>query len=43
MDPEIDLDVNAGKRRSGNYRYAINNSFGFGFGGISAAIAFGRY
>ncbi|MEQ0695634.1 hypothetical protein ABLN68_16965, partial [Mycobacterium tuberculosis] len=27
--------------RPGNYRYAINNSFGFG--GHNVAIAFGRY
>src|SRR5206468_10685218 len=30
LDPEIDLDVVAGKPRPGDYRYAINNSFGFG-------------
>jgi beta-ketoacyl ACP synthase len=41
LDPEIDLDVVAGKPRPGNYRYAINNSFGFG--GHNVAIAFGRY
>ncbi|WP_205879790.1 3-oxoacyl-ACP synthase KasB [Mycobacterium paragordonae] len=41
LDPEIDLDVVAGKPRSGNYEYAINNSFGFG--GHNVAIAFGRY
>ncbi|SPM41823.1 3-oxoacyl-(acyl-carrier-protein) synthase [Mycobacterium numidiamassiliense] len=41
LDPEIDLDVVAGERRPGNYRYAINNSFGFG--GHNVAIAFGRY
>ena len=38
---EIDLDVVAGKPRPGTYRYAINNSFGFG--GHNVAIAFGRY
>ncbi|WP_237072416.1 hypothetical protein, partial [Mycobacterium avium] len=27
LDPEIDLDVVAGKPRPGNYQYAINNSF----------------
>ncbi len=41
IDPEIDLDVVAGKPRSGNYQYAINNSFGFG--GHNVAITFGRY
>ncbi len=41
LDPEIDLDVVAGEPRSGNYEYAINNSFGFG--GHNVAIAFGRY
>jgi beta-ketoacyl ACP synthase len=41
LDPEIDLDVVAGKQRPGDYRYAVNNSFGFG--GHNVAIAFGRY
>jgi beta-ketoacyl ACP synthase len=41
LDPEIELDVVAGKPRSGNYQYAINNSFGFG--GHNVAIAFGQY
>ena len=41
QDPEIDLDVVAGKPRAGDYKYAINNSFGFG--GHNVAIAFGRY
>jgi beta-ketoacyl ACP synthase len=41
LDPEIDLDVVAGKPRPGNYQFAINNSFGFG--GHNVAIAFGRY
>ncbi|WP_375485607.1 3-oxoacyl-ACP synthase KasB [uncultured Mycobacterium sp.] len=41
LDPEIDLDVVAGKPRPGNYKYAINNSFGFG--GHNVALAFGRY
>jgi beta-ketoacyl ACP synthase len=41
LDPDIDLDVVAGKPRTGNYRFAINNSFGFG--GHNVAIAFGRY
>jgi beta-ketoacyl ACP synthase len=41
LDPEIDLDVVAGKPRPGHYEYAINNSFGFG--GHNVAITFGRY
>ncbi len=41
LDPEIDLDVVAGKPRPGEYNYAINNSFGFG--GHNVALAFGRY
>ncbi len=41
LDPEIDLDVVAGKPRPGNYEYAINNSSGFG--GHNVAIVFGRY
>ncbi|RFD25548.1 beta-ketoacyl-ACP synthase [Mycobacterium uberis] len=41
LDPGIDLDVVASKPRPGNYRYAVNNSFGFG--GHNVAIAFGRY
>ena len=41
LDPEIDLDVVAGEPRTGDYRYAINNSFGFG--GHNVALAFGRY
>jgi beta-ketoacyl ACP synthase len=41
LDPEIDLDVVAGKPRAGDYQYAVNNSFGFG--GHNVAIAFGRY
>jgi beta-ketoacyl ACP synthase len=40
-DPEINLDVVAGEPRYGEYRYAINNSFGFG--GHNVALAFGRY
>ena len=40
-DPEIDLDVVAGEPRYGDFRYAINNSFGFG--GHNVALAFGRY
>src|ERR1700710_3309321 len=39
--PEIALDVVAGEPRSGDYQYAINNSFGFG--GHNVALAFGRY
>jgi beta-ketoacyl ACP synthase len=41
LDPEIDLDVVAGEPRSGNFQYAINNSFGFG--GHNVALAFGKY
>ena len=41
LDPEIDLDVVVGKPRPGNYKYAINNSFGFG--GHNVSLAFGRY
>ncbi|WP_269107223.1 3-oxoacyl-ACP synthase KasB [Mycobacterium paraintracellulare] len=41
LDPEIDLDVVAGKPRPGRYSYAINNSFGFG--GHNVSLAFGRY
>jgi beta-ketoacyl ACP synthase len=40
-DPDIDLDVVAGEPRYGDYKYAINNSFGFG--GHNVALAFGRY
>ncbi|CAJ1501693.1 3-oxoacyl-ACP synthase KasB [[Mycobacterium] burgundiense] len=41
LDPEIDLDVVAGKPRSGDFRYAVSNSFGFG--GHNVALAFGKY
>jgi beta-ketoacyl ACP synthase len=41
LDPEVDLDVVAGQPRPGDYKYAINNSFGFG--GHNVALAFGRY
>ncbi len=41
LDPEIDLDVVANGPRPGNYKYAINNSFGFG--GHNVALAFGKY
>jgi len=41
LDPEIDLDVVAGEPRSGDFQYAVNNSFGFG--GHNVAIAFGKY
>lgn len=40
-DAEIDLDVVAGEPRYGDFKYAINNSFGFG--GHNVALAFGRY
>jgi beta-ketoacyl ACP synthase len=41
LDPEIDLDVVAGKPRTGDIQYAVNNSFGFG--GHNVALTFGRY
>ena len=41
LDPEIDLDVVAGQRRRGDYRYAITNSFGLG--GHNVSLAFGAY
>ncbi|GAA2553259.1 KasA/KasB family beta-ketoacyl-ACP synthase [Mycolicibacterium diernhoferi] len=41
LDPEIDLDVVAGEPRPGDYKYAINNSFGFG--GHNVALTFGKY
>src|ERR1700759_4048277 len=41
LDPEIDGYVGAGQPRPGDYKYAINNSFGFG--GHNVALTFGRY
>jgi beta-ketoacyl ACP synthase len=41
LDPEIDLDVVAGTPRTGDFKYAVNNSFGFG--GHNVALTFGRY
>ncbi len=41
LDPEIDLDVVADQPRTGDFRYAVNNSFGFG--GHNVALAFGKY
>ena len=41
LDPEVDLDVVAGEPRQGDFKYAINNSFGFG--GHNVALAFGKY
>jgi beta-ketoacyl ACP synthase len=41
LDPEIDLDVVAGESRTGDYRYAVSNSFGFG--GHNVALTFGKY
>lgn len=41
LDPAVDLDVVSGEPRSGDYRYAVSNSFGFG--GHNAALAFGRW
>lgn len=40
-DPQIDLDVVVDQPRRGSYRYAINDSFGFG--GNNVALAFGAY
>ena len=40
-DPEIDLDSVSKEPRKGDYKYAINNSFGFG--GHNVAIALGKY
>jgi beta-ketoacyl ACP synthase len=40
QDPEIELDVTALQSRTGNFRYAINNSFGFG--GHNVALVFAR-
>jgi beta-ketoacyl ACP synthase len=41
LDPEIDLDIVAGKARYGQYRWAVTNSFGLG--GHNVALAFGAY
>jgi beta-ketoacyl ACP synthase len=41
LDPQIDLDVVAGEARTGDYRYAVSNSFAFG--GYNVALTFGRY
>jgi beta-ketoacyl ACP synthase len=41
LDPEVDLDVVSSRSRSGDYTYAISNSFGFG--GHNVALAFGKY
>ncbi|WP_102144602.1 KasA/KasB family beta-ketoacyl-ACP synthase [Mycobacterium hubeiense] len=41
LDPQIDLDVVAGDRRRGQYRYAVSNSFGFG--GYNVVLVFGAY
>jgi len=41
IDPSVDLDVVTGESRSGDYRFAISNSFAFG--GHNVALAFGRY
>jgi beta-ketoacyl ACP synthase len=41
LDPEIDLDVVAGKARHDNYRWAVKNSFGLG--GHNVALVFGAY
>ena len=39
-DPEIELDVVAGEPRYGDFKYAINNSFGFG--GTNASLVLGK-
>jgi len=39
LDPEIELDVVSGSPRSGDYRYAVTNSFGIG--GNNVAVVFG--
>jgi beta-ketoacyl ACP synthase len=41
LDPEIDLDVVAGKARHDHYRWAVKNSFGLG--GHNVALVFGAY
>ncbi len=41
IDPSVDLDVVTGESRSGDYRFAMSNSFAFG--GHNVALAFGRY
>ncbi|MBA0046526.1 KasA/KasB family beta-ketoacyl-ACP synthase [Mycobacterium sp. NPDC050853] len=40
-DPEIELDIVSKEPRKGDYKYAVNNSFGFG--GHNVATAFGKY
>ncbi|MDR5709654.1 MAG: beta-ketoacyl-ACP synthase II [Armatimonadota bacterium] len=40
-DPECDLDYVPNQGRSARVHHALNNSFGFG--GINACLAFGRY
>lgn len=39
-DPDIELDVVTGERRSGDYRHAVSNTLGFG--GHNVALVFGR-
>ncbi|AGB21175.1 3-oxoacyl-(acyl-carrier-protein) synthase [Mycobacterium sp. JS623] len=39
LDPEIELDVVSGSPRTGDYRYAVTNSFGIG--GTNVAVVFG--
>jgi beta-ketoacyl ACP synthase len=41
LDPDIDLDIVAGKARHDHYRWAVTNSFGLG--GHNVALAFGAY
>lgn len=39
-DPDIDLDVVAGAKRSGDYRHAVSNTLGFG--GHNVSLVFGK-
>src|SRR5277367_2592446 len=41
LDPEIELDVVTGEPRTGDYQYAVTNSFAFG--GYNVVLAFGKY
>lgn len=41
LDERIDLDVVTGEPRSGDFRYAVNDTFAFG--GHNVVLAFGKY
>lgn len=41
LDPAMDIDVVAGEPRSGDYRYGVSTSFGFG--GHNVALLLGKY